>query len=94
MQVQRLHSSQPPAGPVLSRKAGSGNASHIRPQGAQEDAPAEAGSTVGVLSAQLGEIPEVRQAVVDEAREKVAAGDYLTRSSAEATAEALLRHES
>jgi hypothetical protein len=52
------------------------------------------GSAVGALLAQLRQTPELRQAVVEQARGKVASGDYLTRTSAEATAEALLRYES
>jgi hypothetical protein len=42
----------------------------------------------------MQQAPEVRQAVVEQARGKIASGDYFTRTSAEATAERLLRNES
>ncbi len=95
MQVYRLHSSQPVANPVTSRASGGTvNAGSSGAKDTHDGVSAEPGSDVSALVSQLRHSPEVRQAVVEQARAKVAAGDYFTRSSAEATAEALLRHES
>ena len=96
MQVYRLHSSEPPAnGPVTSRASGGVlGASSSGAKDTQEGVSADRGSGVSALLAQMRQTPEIRQAVVEQARGKVASGDYLTRTSAEATAEALLRHES
>jgi len=95
MQVYRLHSSEPFAGSVTSRAAdGELNSTSSAAKDAHEGASADAGSAVSALLAQLHQAPDVRQAVVEQARAKVASGDYLTRTSAEATAEALLRNES
>ena len=95
MQVYRLHSSEPLAGSVTSRTVDRAlNSSSSDAQDTQEGVSADAGSEVGALVAQLQNSPDVRQAVVEQARAKVASGDYLTRTSAEATAEALLRYES
>jgi len=95
MQVYRLHSSEPVASPVTSRaSSGALSAGSSGTNDTQEGVSAEMGSAVGALLAQLRQTPELRQAVVEQAREKVASGDYLTRTSAEATAEALLRYES
>jgi hypothetical protein len=92
MQVYRLHSSEPVASPVTSR-AGDGalNATSSGAKDTQEGVSAEAGSVVAALLAQLKQSPDVRQAVVEQARGRIASGDYFTRTSAEATAEALLR---
>ncbi|HVJ67423.1 MAG TPA: flagellar biosynthesis anti-sigma factor FlgM [Caulifigura sp.] len=95
MQVYRLHSSQPLAGSVTSRSLNNAlDESSSGQKETQDGVSAEPGSTVAALVAQLQQSPDVRQAVVEQARAKVASGDYLTRTSAEATAEALLRHES
>ena len=95
MQVYRLHSSQPVASPVTSRAAGSAaNGASSGTKDTHEGVSAEAGSDVSALLVQLRQSPDIRQAVVEQARAKVAAGDYFTRTSAEATAEALLRNES
>ena len=95
MQVYRLHSSEPVAIPVNSRAGGSVlNAANSGGKDTQEGVSAEVGSGMGALLAQLKQSPDVRQAVVEQARGKVASGDYFTRTSAEATAEALLRNES
>lgn len=95
MQVHRLQNSDPTASSVTSR-AGSGpvSATNSGAKDTQEGVSADAGSGISALLAQLQGTPEVRQAVVEQARGKVASGDYFTRTSAEATAEALLRHES
>jgi len=95
MQVHRLQSSEPVASPVTTR-GGSGalNATSSGAKDTQEGVSAEGGSVVSALVAQLQHSPDVRQAVVEQARGKVASGDYFTRTSAEATAEALLRNES
>lgn len=49
------------------------------------------GSQVTALRGLLAQFPETRDEVVARAREKVASGDYLTRPSAEASAEVFLR---
>jgi hypothetical protein len=95
MQVYRLHGSEPVASPVIKRVDANGLSSASSSENdAQEGVSTDAGSGVSALLAQLRQSPEVRQAVVEHARAKIAAGEYFTRSSAEATAEALLRHES
>jgi anti-sigma28 factor (negative regulator of flagellin synthesis) len=95
MQVYRLHSSEPVASPVTSRGGdGSVNATSSGTKDTQEGVSAEAGSGISALLAQLQRSPDVRQAVVEQARGRIASGDYFTRTSAEATAEALLRNES
>jgi len=95
MQVYRLHSSEPVTSPVSSRGSGSSvSASSSGTNDTQEGVSADSGSGVSALLTQLQQAPEVRQAVVEQARGKVASGDYFTRTSAEATAEALLRNES
>ncbi len=95
MQIYRLHSSEPAFSPVTSRAAGSAlSAAGSEAKDTHEGVSAEAGSGVSALIAQLRQSPDVRQAVVEHARGKVASGDYFTRTSAEATAEALLRNES
>jgi hypothetical protein len=50
-------------------------------------------SDVAALQQQLQQIPETRDAVVAQAREKVAQGGYFSRSSAEATALAIFSSE-
>ena len=95
MQVYRLHSSEPVVSPVNKRVAANGlNSASSDATDTHEGVSADAGSGVSALITQMQRSPEVRQAVVENARAKVAAGDYFTRSSAVATAEALLRHES
>ncbi len=95
MQVYRLHSTETLAKPATERALAGGPAMASQgANGATESASAEQGSGVGALLAQLRQHPEIREAVVEQARAKVANGDYLTRSSAEATAESLLSHES
>jgi len=95
MQVYRLHGSESVTPPVTSRSAANGSGASSPTAGdAQDGASLDSGSTVGALLAQLRSTPDVRQAVVEQARAKVASGDYFTRPSAEATAEALLRNES
>ena len=95
MQVYRLHSSEPVGAPV-SKRAGD-TALNVTSSGSpdtQDGVSLDAGSAVSALVAQLRQSPEVREAVVEQARGKVASGDYFTRTSAEATAERLLRNES
>lgn len=95
MQVYRLHGSEPVASPVIKRAAANGlSPAPSDATDTHEGVSTDAGSGVSALLTQLRRNPEVRQAVVENARAKVAAGEYFTRSSAEATAEALLRHES
>jgi hypothetical protein len=95
MQVHRLQSSEPVAIPVTPRGGSSAlNATSSGAKDTQEGVSAEGGSGISALLAQLKHSPDVRQAVVEQARGKVASGDYFTRTSAEATAEALLRNES
>ena len=95
MQVYRLHSSEAVSSPVTSRASGGVlDATGSGAKDTQEGVSAESGSEVAALLAQLKQHSEVRQAVVEQARGKIAAGDYFTSTSAEATAEALLRHES
>jgi hypothetical protein len=95
MQVYRLHSSEPVASPVTSRAGDSSlNATSSGATDTHEGVSGEAGSAVAALLAQLQQSPDVRQAVVEQARGRIASGDYFTRTSAEATAECLLRNES
>jgi hypothetical protein len=95
MQVYRLHSSEPVGAPVTSRDGdGVVNATSSGATDTQEGASGDAGSVVAALLAQLQHSPDVREAVVEQARGKIASGDYFTRTSAEATAECLLRNES
>ena len=95
MQVYRLHSSEPVGAPVTSRAGDGGlNATSSGSKDTQDGVSSEAGSAVAALLAQLQQSPDIRQAVVEQARGKIASGDYFTRTSAEATAEALLRNES
>ena len=95
MQVYRLHSSEPVGAPVTSRDGdGVVNTTSSGATGTQEGVSGDAGSVVAALLAQLQHSPDVREAVVEQARGKVASGDYFTRTSAEATAECLLRNES
>jgi len=95
MQVHRLQNSEPAAIPVTTRGGSSAlNATSSGAKDTQEGVSAEGGSGISALMAQLQHSPDVRQAVVEQARGKVASGDYFTRTSAEATAEALLRNES
>jgi hypothetical protein len=95
MQVHRLQSSEAIAGPVTSRAGDSLlSATSSGTKDTQEGVSAEGGSGISALLAQLQHSPDVRQAVVEQARGKVASGDYFTRASAEATAEALVRNES
>ena len=95
MQVYRLHSSEPVGAPVTSRDGdGVVNATSSGAKDTQDGVSLDAGSVVAALLAQLQQSPDVREAVVEQARGKIAAGDYFTRTSAEATAECLLRNES
>ncbi|QDT53798.1 hypothetical protein Pan44_18220 [Caulifigura coniformis] len=95
MHVYRLHSSEVVASPVTSRSSGSAlNATSSDGKDTHEGVSADAGSGVSALLTQLRQSPEIRQAVVEQARGKIASGEYFTRTSAEATAEALLRNES
>jgi hypothetical protein len=95
MQVYRLHSSEPVGAPVTSRAGDNAlNPTSSGTKGTQDGVSTDAGSGISALLAQMQQAPEVRQAVVEQARGKIASGDYFTRTSAEATAERLLRNES
>jgi hypothetical protein len=95
MQVYRLHSSEPVGAPVTNRAGDDAlNATSSGAKDTRDGVSGDAGSVVTALLAQLAHSPDVRQAVVEQARGKIASGDYFTRASAEATAERLLRNES
>ena len=95
MQVYRLHSSEPVGAPVTSRAGDNAlKSTSSGSNGTQDGVSTDAGSAISALLAQLQQAPDVRQAVVEQARGKIASGDYFTRTSAEATAECLLRNES
>jgi hypothetical protein len=79
------------------------NARHAATDGSKKDisAPQQNASDVGQthtrspellrLSEALHRIPELRQDIVERVSQKLVAGEYETRESAEKTAEALLR---
>ena len=95
MQVYRLHSSEPVGAPVTSRAGDTAlNPTSSGTKDAQEGVSTDGGSGISALLAQMQQAPDVRQAVVEQARGRIASGDYFTRTSAEATAERLLRNES
>ncbi len=95
MQVYRLHGAEQIASTAPGRQPASPSAtSTSSASDTQEGVSTDNGSAVTALLAQLRSTPEVRQAVVEQARAKVASGDYFTRPSAEATAEAWLSYES
>lgn len=47
-------------------------------------------SETAALVSGLSEIPEVRPELIEEVRQRLARGEYLTRDAAEQTAEAIL----
>jgi hypothetical protein len=93
MHVYRLHSSEATPTPAHTRGAGtsSGVSGSQQPSSTDTASATGSGSQVQTLLGLLSEIPQTRNEVVARAREKVANGDYLTRPSAEATAEVFLR---
>lgn len=93
MHVNRLHSIEASPTPVQTRTPGQASVTGTKSSEPVVEGPLakQSGSQVAALQGLLHGIPETRDEVVARAREKVANGDYLTRPSAEATAEVFLR---
>lgn len=93
MQIHRLHLPEAAPNPLHTKTSGgASDVSDLRPATAEGDVSSTApDSALATYVAQLRQIPDTRDSVVARAREKVAGGDYLTRTSAEATAEVVLR---
>ena len=90
MHIQRFDSgSQLNSGPLGIRPTGPNTMESAQAEGSGIDRSAGKGE-LRQLASQIAAIPDVRADVVEASRMKLQRGDYLTRVSAEQTADAFL----
>jgi len=99
MQIRRFehdpHAGLPPQGTHRSASGQSlnGSVSSNSTRIDQVSTKTDAGSPLSALTERLGSVQKVRSEIVAAARERVAAGLYETRESAEQLAASELRHD-
>jgi hypothetical protein len=91
MQVHGAHTGLTPSGNwSKTASADSTSAGRTAASADQQRGDGTGGGLIGILKSRLGELPEVRPERIEEVRQALARGEYLTRSAAEATAKAIL----
>ena len=88
MQINQSLSGVPAPGRKPGRSASSASAASRASTGQSSESATR--SEVAPLVASLHEIPEVRIDVIEEVRERLNRGEFLSRDAAEQTAEAIL----
>jgi hypothetical protein len=87
----RIEPGNPNIPPIPGRKPGRATSrSSSSLSSSEQSSDSAISAEIAPLLAGLDEIPDIRQDVVEEVRQRLSRGEHLTRAAAERTAEAIL----